>query len=79
MEMDLVKNAYEVFVELSTLKMLLLIYDKECKKACKRDYSTLKLTINHLKNKIDEIDYLIEKYCNDEKIDDIEILIEEIL
>ena len=77
--MKLVKLTYEAFVELSTLKMILLLYAQECKKECKRDYSTLKLTINHLKNKIDEIDYLIEKYCNDEKIDDIEILIEETL
>ena len=77
--MNLVKLTYETFVELSTLKMLLLLYAKECKKECKKDYSTLKLTINHLKNKIDDIDYLIEKYCNDEKIDDIEILIEETL
>ena len=65
--MELVNLAYKAFVILTELKVSLL-NAQECKKECKRLYPTLKISINDLKNKIDEIENLIEKYSNDEKI-----------
>ena len=74
--MELVNLAYKAFVILTELKVSLL-NAQECKKECKRLYPTLKISINDLKNKIDEIENLIEKYCKDEKIDSLERVIEE--
>ena len=74
--MELVNLAYKAYVILTELKISLL-NAQECKKECKRLYPTLKISINDLKNKIDEIENLIEKYCKDEKIDSLERVIEE--
>lgn len=49
------------------IKILLLLNDQEGKEVCKNNYTTLKLNINHLKIKINEIENLIEKYCKEEK------------
>ena len=67
--MKLVKILYKVCVGFSELKISLLLNEDECKKECKRVYPTLKIFINNLKDKIGEIENLIEKYSNDEKID----------
>ena len=74
--MDLVKLLYNASIGFSELKILLLSNEQECKKECERYYSTLKIYINNLKDKIDEIENLIEKYYNDEKVDSIEKVIE---
>ncbi len=74
--MDLVKLLYKAGVGFSELKISLLLNEDECKKECKRNYPTLKILINSLKDKISEIEKLIEKYYNDEKIDSIEKVIE---
>ena len=66
--MKLVKILYKACVGFSELKISLLLNEQECIKECKRDYPTLKIFINNLKDKIDEIENLIEKYSNDEKI-----------
>jgi len=73
--MNLEKLLYKACIGFSELKISLL-HEPECKKECERNYPTLKILINDLKNKIDEIEYLIEKYYNDEKIDSIEKVIE---
>ena len=67
--MKLVKILYKACVGFSELKISLLLNEQECIKECKRVYPTLKIFINNLKDKIDEIENLIEKYSNDEKID----------
>ena len=74
--MDLVKLLYKACIEFSEIKISLLLNEPECKKECERNYPTLKIFINNLKDKIDEIENLIEKYYNDEKIDSIEKLVE---
>ena len=66
--MDLVKLLYKACIEFSEIKISLLLNEQECIKERKRDYPTLKIFINNLKDKIDEIENLIEKYSNDEKI-----------
>ena len=66
--MDLVKLLYKACIEFSEIKISLLLNEPECKKECERNYPTLKIFINNLKDKIDEIENLIEKYSNDEKI-----------
>ena len=66
--MKLVKILYKACVGFSELKISLLLNEDECIKECKRVYPTLKIFINNLKDKIDEIGNLIEKYSNDEKI-----------
>ena len=73
--MKLVKILYKACVGFSELKISLLLNEDECIKECKRVYPTLKIFINNLKDKIDEIENLIEKYYNDEKIDSIEKLV----
>ena len=74
--MELAKLLYKASVGFSELKISLLLNEPECKKECERNYLTLKIYINDLKDKIDEIEKLIEKYYNDEKIDSIEKVIE---
>ena len=74
--MDLVKLLYNACVGFSELKISLLLNEPECKKECERNYLTLKIYINDIKDKIDEIEKLIEKYYNDEKIDSIEKVLE---
>lgn len=64
--MELVNLAYRAFVILTELKILLLDA-QDCKKECERVYPTLKISINDLKKKIDEIENLIDKYCKEEK------------
>ena len=66
--MKLVKILYKACVGFSELKISLLLNEQECKKECKRNYPTLKIFINNLKDKIDEIENLIEKYSNDKEI-----------
>ena len=76
--MKLVNLAYKAYVILTELKISLL-NAQECKKECERLYPTLKISINDLKNKIDEIENLVEKYCKDEQneqIDSFERVIE---
>lgn len=63
--MELVKLTYEALEGLSELKSLLL-NAQEYKEECKRVYPTLKSFIRRLKIKINEIENLIEKYCNDD-------------
>ena len=71
--MELVNLAYKAYVILTELKISLL-NAQECKKEC----NVLKIAINDLKNKIDEIENLVENYCKDEKkIDSLERVIEE--
>ena len=70
--MELVNLAYKAYVILTELKISLLNV-QECKKEC----NVLKIAINDLKNKIDEIENLVENYCKDEKIDSLERVIEE--
>ena len=70
--MKLVNLAYKAYVILTELKISLL-NAQECKKEC----NVLKIAINDLKNKIDEIEDLVENYCKDEKIDSLERVIEE--
>ena len=62
-KMELVKIAYNVFVGLSDLRLLLL-WDEEL---CKENYTSLEFIINNCKDKIDDIINMIEKYCKDEK------------
>ena len=66
--MKLVKILYKACIGFSELKISLLLNEQECRKECKRVYPTLKIFINNLKDKIVEIENLIEKYSNDEKI-----------
>ena len=71
--MELVNLTYKAYVILTELKISLL-NAQECKKEC----NVLKIAINDLKNKIDEIENLVENYCKDEKkIDSLERVIEE--
>lgn len=74
--MNLAKLLYKASVGFSELKISLLLNEQECKKECKRNYSTLKIFINSIKDKVNEIENIIEKYYNDEKIDSIEKVIE---
>ena len=77
--MKLTKLLYKACVGFSELKISLLLNEDECKKECERNYLTLKIFINSLKDKISDIEKLIEKYYNDEKVDSIEKLIEKYL
>ena len=74
--MELVNLAYKADVILTELKLSLL-NAQECKKECKKECNVLKIAINDLKNKVDEIENLVENYCKDKKIDSLERVIEE--
>ena len=65
--MNLLTLLYKKFVGFSELKISLLLNEQECKKECKKYYTTLKSIINLYKYRIDDLDYLIEKYSKEEK------------
>ena len=60
--MEVFNRAYNIFVEVSLLKLLLLD-----NKACNKNYASLKSIINLCKIEFDEIINIIEKDCKEEK------------
>lgn len=58
--------SFKALSNLLDLKVLILD-NKLNDKVCKRFYTTLKSIINLYKYRIDDLDYLIEKYCKEEK------------
>lgn len=60
--MEIFNRAYNIFVEVSLLKILLLD-----DKVCKRNYASVKSIIKLCKNELDDIINIIEKDCKKEK------------
>lgn len=60
--MEIFNRAYNIFVEVSLLKILLLD-----DKVCKKHYASVKSIIKLCKNELDNIINIIEKYCKEEK------------
>lgn len=62
-KMEFFNRAYNIFVEVSLLKILLLD-DKVCKK---KNYASVKSIIKLCKNEFEDIINIIEKDCCEEK------------